>query len=57
MVNRIAERIMEARDISLESGQEKYRAYFINTKLYLLYKDEVDIILQTGGYDDCIVNA
>lgn len=57
MVNRIAERIKEARDISLENGQEKYKAYFINTKLYLIYKTEVDIILQIDGYEDCIVES
>jgi hypothetical protein len=54
----MAFRIMEAFDESgLESAQAKYRAYFINTKLYLKYKPDCDTILTTDGYAQCIVTA
>lgn len=53
----IAQRIEEARDKSLEEGQAKYRAYFINTTLYLKYKPSVDAILLQDGYGDCIVTV
>ena len=52
----IARMIMQQADISLEKGQAKYRAYFINTKLYVKWQSEVDTILTTDGYSDCIVN-
>jgi len=55
MVTFIAMVIMRAGDISVEKGQAKYRAYFINTSLYLRYKADVDTILMTDGYDFCIV--
>ena len=51
----IAQRIMKDADISIQKGQAKYRAYFINTKIYAKYKEEVDVILATDGYDACIV--
>lgn len=57
MVAFIADRIMLEANKSLELGQEKYRAYFINTSLYLKYKQDVDTILQTDGYGDVIVTA
>ncbi|CDV96343.1 Hypothetical protein DPCES_5345 [Desulfitobacterium hafniense] len=56
MATFIAGRIETARDISLEAGQDKYRAYFINTTLYLKYKSDVDAILLQDGYGDCIVS-
>lgn len=50
--------IMQARDAGgAQAGQAKYRAYFINTNLYLRFKPDVDTILQTDGYGDCIVTA
>lgn len=55
MVTFIALSITRAGDISVEKGQDKYRAYFINTSLYLRYKADVDTILMTDGYDFCIV--
>jgi hypothetical protein len=62
MATFIASRIILAANISLEAGQQKYRVYFINTTLYLAYKADVDIILQTtytlqypDGYGECIV--
>lgn len=55
MITFIAGRIKDARDKSLEEGQAKYRAYFVNTSLYLKYKADVDSILIQDGYSDCIV--
>ena len=47
--------IMKAREKSLEEGQAKYRAYFVNTRIYAKYQADVDTILQTEGKEDCIV--
>lgn len=61
MTTYIARNIMKARDISLAKGQLKYRTYFIKTKLYKKYQEEVDNILETtenengDSYADCIV--
>lgn len=46
-----------ARMIMKEAGQKKYRAYFVKTKLYKNWKEDVDTILITDGYDDVIVEA
>jgi hypothetical protein len=54
MTTFIARRIMEEADKSTEAGQKKYRAYF-RTRLYKKWKDEVDTILKTDGYDEVIV--
>ena len=51
----IATMIMKQADISLEKGQAKFRAYFVNTTLYLKWKEDVDTILEVEGYEDCIV--
>lgn len=51
----IARMIMKQADISVEKGQEKYRAYFISTALYEKWKSDVDTILTTEGYSECIV--
>lgn len=49
--------IEQARDISLEKGIAKYKAYFVNTKIYVKrYKAGVDAILIQDGYEDCIVD-
>lgn len=53
----IASMIMKQADISEEKGQAKYRAYFVKTTLYLKWKEDVDTILETEGYDNCIVTA
>ena len=42
-------------DISLENGQDKYRAYFITTLIYIKWKESVDAILTADGYANCIV--
>lgn len=57
MITFIAGRIELARETSLETGQAKYRAYFVNTTLYLKYKPDVDAILIQDGFSDCIVTA
>lgn len=54
----IASMIMKAADISQETGREKYRSYFLKTKLYARYQESVDTILSTtsgGDYSFCIV--
>lgn len=55
MVTFIARMIKKQADISTERGQAKYRAYFIKTKLYENYREDVEVILRTDGYEDCIV--
>lgn len=55
MITFIAQRIELEREKSLEAGQAKYRAYFVNTTLYLKWKADVDAILIQDGYGDCIV--
>ncbi|MBQ0079706.1 MAG: hypothetical protein KBS66_07455 [Eubacterium sp.] len=54
MITFIAERIKEATDKSIEQGKAKYRAYFVNTKIYAKYKSGVDTILETDGYGEVI---
>ena len=51
----IAQMIMKQADISIAKGQAKYRAYFVNTKLYVKWQDNVNTILETEGYGECIV--
>ena len=55
MATFIASRIMEEAGKSTEAGQKKYRAYFVRTSLYKNWKDDVDTILKTDGYDEIIV--
>lgn len=38
-------------------GKDKYRAYFVKTRMYSAYRDEVDTVLRTDGYEDCIVEG
>lgn len=54
MVNFIARMIKKAADKSLSEGKELYSKYFINTNLYLKYKDDVDKILNADGYNEVI---
>lgn len=51
----IARMIERDARISIEHGQDKYRAYFINTSLYVNWQDEVNTILQTDGFSEVIV--
>lgn len=55
MTTFIARMIMEQADRTTEAGQKKYKAYFVNTKLYGKWKADVDSILETDGYVDVIV--
>jgi len=57
MITFIADRIANAADKSLQQGQDKYRAYFVNTALYRKYQEDVNTILQTDGYAETIVEA
>ena len=52
----IATMIERAANVSLEKGQEKYRAYFIKTSLYTPYKADTDALLIAEGYADVIVS-
>lgn len=51
----IARMIITAREDSLLKGQAKYRAYFINLKIYNRYRADVDAILIAEDCADCIV--
>lgn len=55
MVNFITRMIEQKANSSLEEGQELYRKYFINTKIYASYKSAVDEKLKEDGYEDVIV--
>ena len=46
MTTFIARMIMKEADKSIEAGQKKYRAYFVKTKLYKNWKEEMRILLQ-----------
>lgn len=56
MITFIAGRIMLDADKSTQQGQDKYKAYFVNTSIYHKYKNDVDTILRTDGYIDVIVS-
>ena len=54
----IANMIIKSAEISEEKGKEKYRSYFLKTKLYSRYRQGVDTILTTTSdkdYSFCIV--
>lgn len=51
MIKFIARMIKQAADSSLTEGKELYNKYFVNTSLYSKYKEGVDEILKTEGYD------
>lgn len=54
----IANKIMEAMAAGgIAAGQQKYRTYFIRTRIYQRYRENVDLILETEGREDCIVAA
>lgn len=54
----IANDIMEIKDSQgVTAAQDRYRAWFIATKIYARYKANTDTILTTDGYGDCIVAA
>lgn len=51
----IARMIEQAANKSEEQGKAKYRAYFVATHIYANWKDDVDTILRTDGYEAVIV--
>lgn len=51
----ISRMIEESVKESLEAGQNKYRAYFINTILYAKYQEKVDKKLIADGFKEVIV--
>lgn len=55
MATFIARMIISAREESLLKGQAKYRAYFINLKIYDRYRKDVEAILIAEDCADCIV--
>ncbi|MBO5198070.1 MAG: hypothetical protein J6B85_06060 [Lachnospiraceae bacterium] len=55
MISFISDSIIRAKELGLESGQAKYRAYFINLRIYAKYKQGVDELLAQSGCGDCIV--
>jgi hypothetical protein len=65
MAEFIANRILEAGEFDKETkkvnnlagGQAKYRAYFVQLKIYARYQNDVDAILTVEGAGDCIVTA
>lgn len=52
----IARMIEQAADRSEEQGKAKYRAYFVATHIYAKWKEDVDTILTTDGYEAVIVS-
>lgn len=55
MAEFIANRVIEAREAGLAEGKAKYRAYFVDLKIYARYKAAVDAILVAEDAEDCIV--
>ena len=55
MADFIKRMIIEASKESVEAGQEKYRKYFIYTKIYKRYKTNVDAELTKEGCENLIV--
>ena len=55
MAEFIAKKIIQNAEMGVDKGREKYKAYFVNTKIYAKYQSNVDTILETEGYGSCIV--
>lgn len=55
MAEFIARMIEKQARVSIESGLAKYKAYFVKTRIYEDYRADVDTIIRTDGYEDCIV--
>ena len=55
MIDFIVKRIKLQADISVDKGIEKYKAFFIKTKIYKKYREDVDKILRDDGYENIIV--
>lgn len=53
----IANRIKKEKDnYSLKQAQELYKSYFVNISIYEKWRNEVNSILISDGYSECIVN-
>ncbi len=50
----IANQIIKQARISIEHGQEKYKAYFVNTNLYEAWRADTEAILEAEGYMEVI---
>ena len=56
MVIYMARKIKEAHDEQgLLTAQNIYRTLFVTTQFYAMYKADVDMVLVTDGYGDCVV--
>lgn len=55
MATFIARMIEKQAKISTDKGIAKYKAYFVNTHIYEDYRDDVDTILRTDGYESIIL--
>ena len=56
MATFIARMIEKQAKISTEKGIAKYKAYFVNTRIYEDYRADVDTILITDGYDEIVIS-
>lgn len=54
MVTFIANQIEKAAKKSTEEGKKKYEAYFVRTRIYAQFREDVDTILRTDGYEEVI---
>lgn len=57
MVAFIANQIEKQARTSIEKGKDKYKAYFVKTRMYENYRAEVDTILATDGFEEVIIGA
>lgn len=55
MVAFIARMIERAAESSIAAGRMKYKAYFVRTKLYARYQDDVNAILISDGYEEIVL--
>ena len=56
MATFIARMIEKQAKISADKGIAKYKAYFVNTRIYEDYRADVDTILITDGYDEIVIS-
>lgn len=56
MAEFIANRIKKAGQDGELEGQMKYKAYFVDTRLYLKYQGSVDAILREDGCESLIAS-
>lgn len=51
----IRSRIEDQADKSEEAGIEKYKAYFVHTRMWKKYRAKVNELLKEDGYENVIV--